>query len=172
MPVCTQLLCYGWQGTVVERKAGFAKQYGSRLRQKGDAVHGLNDSDNVSDSSSDSTMPSASTLTADDKARIKRAVPASGSTGTNKIITATCARVFRARPGEDECVRSLRDAAADARRWTYTGVEGALVFCADKVKGGLWFRVVDLTVGCHYWLGVCSDNAGKSRCLLGARATQ
>lgn len=30
--------------------------------------------------------------------------------------------------------------------WQYAGAEGALVFCADKSKGGLWFRVVDLGV--------------------------
>lgn len=34
-------------------------------------------------------------------------------------------------------------------RWSYSGVEGALVFCADKVKGGLWFRVVTLSVSDH-----------------------
>lgn len=33
-------------------------------------------------------------------------------------------------------------------RWQYAGAEGALVFCADKAKGGLWFRVVDLGVSC------------------------
>ena len=37
---------------------------------------------------------------------------------------------------------------ADRLRWSYTGAEGALVFCADKAKGGLWFRVVDLSVSC------------------------
>ncbi len=31
-------------------------------------------------------------------------------------------------------------------RWSSAGAEGALVFCADRAKGGLWFRVVDLTV--------------------------
>jgi hypothetical protein len=31
-------------------------------------------------------------------------------------------------------------------RWAYTGIQGALTFCQDKVKGGLWFRVVDLIV--------------------------
>lgn len=67
------------------------------ILSNGDAVDDGDDSDD-----SDTGMPSISTLTADDKARIKRAVPASGSTGTNKIITATCARVYRARPGEEE----------------------------------------------------------------------
>lgn len=31
-------------------------------------------------------------------------------------------------------------------RWKYTGVTGALVFCVDKAKGGLFFRVVNLSV--------------------------
>ena len=30
--------------------------------------------------------------------------------------------------------------------WSYTGNQGALVFCLDKEKGGLWFRIVDLMV--------------------------
>lgn len=34
----------------------------------------------------------------------------------------------------------------ESYRWAYTGVQGALTFCQDKVKGGLWFRVVDLIV--------------------------
>ncbi|KAL7423507.1 hypothetical protein Q5752_001087 [Cryptotrichosporon argae] len=73
-------------------------------------------------------MGSASLLSSDDKAKIKRAVPTSGS--TNKIVTAAVARVYQAREG--------------ARAWSFAGVEGALVFCADKARGGLWFRVVDL----------------------------
>lgn len=32
------------------------------------------------------------------------------------------------------------------RSWTYAGAEGALVFCADKQRQGLWFRIVDLSV--------------------------
>ncbi|RSH81390.1 Wiskott-Aldrich syndrome protein 1 [Saitozyma podzolica] len=74
-------------------------------------------------------MPSVSTLSADDKAKIKRAVPTSGG-GGNKIVTAAVARVYQAKEG--------------ASSWSYAGVEGALVFCADKHRGGLWFRVVDL----------------------------
>jgi hypothetical protein len=39
-------------------------------------------------------------------------------------------------------------------RWQYSGVEGALVFVADKARGGLFFRVVDLSSG----LGVIWDH--------------
>ncbi|OCF30652.1 wiskott-Aldrich syndrome protein [Kwoniella heveanensis BCC8398] len=74
-------------------------------------------------------MGASTTLSADDKAKIKKAVPTSSS--TNKIVTATVARVYQAKPG--------------ASSWSYSGAEGALVFCADKAKGGLWFRVVDLS---------------------------
>ncbi|KAL0249713.1 hypothetical protein I308_103014 [Cryptococcus tetragattii IND107] len=76
-------------------------------------------------------MAPATSLSADDKAKVKKAIPTSSS--TNKIITATVARIYQAKPG--------------ATSWSYSGVEGALVFCADKVKGGLWFRVVTLSSG-------------------------
>ncbi|KAK8854936.1 hypothetical protein IAR55_003675 [Kwoniella newhampshirensis] len=74
-------------------------------------------------------MGASTTLSADDKAKVKKAVPSSGS--TNKIVTATVARVYQAKQ--------------NAREWSYAGAEGALVFCADKAKGGLWFRIVDLS---------------------------
>ncbi|WRT68220.1 uncharacterized protein IL334_005196 [Kwoniella shivajii] len=74
-------------------------------------------------------MGASTTLSSDDKAKVKKAVPSSSS--TNKIVTATVARVYQARQG--------------AQTWSYTGAEGALVFCADKAKSGLWFRVVDLS---------------------------
>lgn len=75
-------------------------------------------------------MPASTTLSPDDKLKIKRAVPKSN----NKIVTAAVARVYHAPPGATE--------------WTYAEQEGALVFCADKdkSKAGLWFRMVDLTV--------------------------
>ncbi|OXH31311.1 wiskott-Aldrich syndrome protein [Cryptococcus neoformans] len=76
-------------------------------------------------------MAPATSLSADDKAKVKKAIPTSGS--TNKIITATVARIYQAKP--------------NATSWSYSGVEGALVFCVDKAKGGLWFRVVTLSSG-------------------------
>lgn len=41
---------------------------------------------------------------------------------------------------------STRLALICSSSWRYAGAEGALVFCADRAKGGLWFRAVDLTV--------------------------
>jgi Wiskott-Aldrich syndrome protein len=54
---------------------------------------------------------------------------------------------------------SIQLCVSDARkltdyRWQYSGVEGALVFVADKARGGLCFRVVDLSSG----LGVVWDH--------------
>lgn len=74
-------------------------------------------------------MPASTTLSPDDKLKVKRAVPK----GSNKIITAAVARIYQAPPEGD---------------WSFAEQEGALVFCADKDKGkaGLWFRMVDLTV--------------------------
>ncbi|WWC71738.1 uncharacterized protein I206_105696 [Kwoniella pini CBS 10737] len=74
-------------------------------------------------------MGASTTLSSDDKAKVKKAIPSSSS--TNKIVTATVARVYQAK--------------SSAQSWSYAGAEGALVFCADKAKGGLWFRVVDLS---------------------------
>ncbi|WWD02399.1 hypothetical protein V865_000438 [Kwoniella europaea PYCC6329] len=74
-------------------------------------------------------MGASTTLSSDDKAKVKKAIPSSSS--TNKIVTATVARVYQCKSG--------------SQSWSYAGAEGALVFCADKAKGGLWFRVVDLS---------------------------
>lgn len=73
-------------------------------------------------------MPASLTLSAEDKDKIKRAVPK----GSNKIITATVARIYECQDG--------------ARDWSYAGQEGALVLSADKGKGALWFKMIDLTV--------------------------
>ncbi|KAL1407344.1 hypothetical protein Q8F55_006766 [Vanrija albida] len=74
-------------------------------------------------------MGSSSTLSSDDKSKVKSAVPTGGSS-SNKIITVAVARIYTAKPGSST--------------WKYGGATGALVFLADKAKGGLWFRVVDL----------------------------
>lgn len=83
-------------------------------------------------------MPASLTLSPDDKDKIKRAVPK----GSNKIITATVARIY-------ECPEG-------GREWQYAGQEGALVLSADKAKGALSFKMIDLTVsslsqGGHVW---------------------
>ncbi|KAJ1304980.1 hypothetical protein OPQ81_000023 [Rhizoctonia solani] len=71
-------------------------------------------------------MPTASTITASEKATVKQHLPSS----TTKIHTATVARVYYAHPNPNE--------------WSYSGIQGALAFVSDKVRGGFWWRVVDL----------------------------
>lgn len=82
-------------------------------------------------------MPASLTLSAEDKDKIKRAVPKN----SNKIITATVARIY-------ECPNG-------GSGWQYAGQEGALVLSAEKSKGALWFRMIDLTVGTqhHFEIG-------------------
>ncbi|KDN43029.1 hypothetical protein RSAG8_06352, partial [Rhizoctonia solani AG-8 WAC10335] len=71
-------------------------------------------------------MPAASTITATEKATVKQHLPS----GTTKIHTATIARVYYAHPNPNE--------------WSFSGIQGALAFVSDKVRGGFWWRVVDL----------------------------
>jgi Wiskott-Aldrich syndrome protein len=73
-------------------------------------------------------MPAQSSISSSDKERIKAAFP----TATSKILTATVARVYYAYPDPDE--------------WSYGGLEGALTLVSDKIKGGFWLRLVDMTV--------------------------
>lgn len=78
-------------------------------------------------------MPSVSSLLPDDKARIKRSIPAG-----NKILTATVARIFYQQGHE----------------WDYSGIQGGLCLVVDKMRGGVWWKVVDLLVstrlGCFF----------------------
>lgn len=71
-------------------------------------------------------MPTLATISADDKTRIKAAVPS----GNNKILTATLVRVYYAYP--------------DPHSWSYTGLQGALVLAMDKNTTGFGFKLVDL----------------------------
>lgn len=48
------------------------------------------------------TMAPATSLSVDDKTKVKKAIPTSSS--TNKIITATVARIYQAKPGANSCV--------------------------------------------------------------------
>ena len=68
-------------------------------------------------------MPSQSTISDDDKAKIKNVV-------STKIIAAALARVYYAYP--------------QPSKWSYTGLEGALVFTLDKSDGAHRFKLVDL----------------------------
>ncbi|KAL0564820.1 hypothetical protein V5O48_017212, partial [Marasmius crinis-equi] len=74
-------------------------------------------------------MPSQSTLSADDKAKVKAAIPVSPS--THKIFTASLARIYYAHP--------------DPNSWSYAGLQGALAFVRDNKTGGCAFKLVDLS---------------------------
>ncbi|KAG0350099.1 hypothetical protein BG005_010355 [Podila minutissima] len=69
-------------------------------------------------------MPSVTLHNPEDKAAIKRALP----TTTQKIITATVARLYVAYP--------------DPHQWTYSGIMGGLAFV--QTKSTFLFRIVDL----------------------------
>ncbi|EGN94436.1 hypothetical protein SERLA73DRAFT_171438 [Serpula lacrymans var. lacrymans S7.3] len=71
-------------------------------------------------------MPVQSSISADEKARIKSALPSS----SNKIMTATPARVYFAHP--------------QPSKWSYGGIEGALAFVRDTTKDAFFLKVVDL----------------------------
>ncbi|KAF8210096.1 hypothetical protein K438DRAFT_1461657, partial [Mycena galopus ATCC 62051] len=71
-------------------------------------------------------MPSQSTLNADEKTKVKAAIPPSN----NKILFATLARIYYAYPQPDE--------------WSYAGLQGALAFVHDTANNTHAFRLVDL----------------------------
>ncbi|KAJ3899880.1 hypothetical protein F5879DRAFT_810138, partial [Lentinula edodes] len=74
-------------------------------------------------------MPSQSTLSADDKAKVKSAIPVSPA--TNKIFWATFARIYYAYP--------------DPNKWAYAGLQGALTLTRSNVTLEFSFNLVDLT---------------------------
>jgi Wiskott-Aldrich syndrome protein len=71
-------------------------------------------------------MPSQSTLTADDKAKVKSAFPPSSS----KVFYAAIARIYYAYPQPE--------------KWSYAGLQGALSLVKDTTKNILSFKMVDL----------------------------
>lgn len=71
-------------------------------------------------------MPTLSALSTDDKNKIKAAIPNS----SNKILTATIARVYYAYP--------------DPKSWAYSGLQGALALAKDNTRNAHFFRLVDL----------------------------
>lgn len=71
-------------------------------------------------------MPSI--LNDDDKDTVKRFVPKQ----TNKIQAVAVARLFVAYP--------------DRSRWTYTGLQGAVVLSNDLVGNTYWLKMVDISV--------------------------
>lgn len=73
-------------------------------------------------------MPSQSTLSSDDKAKVKAAIPVSSS--DNKIFSATLVRIYYAHPKHD--------------KWSYTGLQGALAFVKDHRTNSFHFKLVDI----------------------------
>ena len=71
-------------------------------------------------------MPSTSTLTEAEKTRIKTAVPKPG----NRILGAAFSRIYYAAPHPDQ--------------WSYTGLQGAVVFSYDEQKAAFFLKMVDL----------------------------
>src|SRR5271169_249504 len=69
-------------------------------------------------------MPSS--LSSDDKAKIKRAIPKA----SNKIITAAVARLYIAYP--------------DPHKWKFTGLSGAVVLAKDTVGDTYFLKIVDV----------------------------
>ena len=95
-------------------------------------------------------MPSI--LSDEDKQTVKRTVPKSA----NKIHTVAVAKLYIAYP--------------DPRRWTYTGLQGAVVLANDLVGNTFWLKMVDISVGAREAMaqnGRLTDAAPRSRCYLG-----
>ena len=67
------------------------------------------------------------TLDANEGAKVKEAIPASN---LNKIYYAARARIYWARTG--------------TRKWSYAGIQGALVFLLNTSSNALHFQMVDL----------------------------
>ena len=72
-------------------------------------------------------MPTTSALSADEKAKVKAAVP----TSSFKIQTATPARVYYAFPGSSN--------------WSYSGLQGGLAFGQDKSRNTFHLKMVDIS---------------------------
>lgn len=71
-------------------------------------------------------MPSI--LSDDDKETVKRCVPKQ----TNKIHAVAVARLYLAYPNPS--------------KWTYTGLQGAVVLANDLVGNTYWIKMVDISV--------------------------
>jgi hypothetical protein len=71
-------------------------------------------------------MPSI--LTDEDKEIVKRTVPKA----SNKIRAAAVARLYVAYP--------------DRSKWTYTGLQGAVVLANDLIGNTYWLKLVDISV--------------------------
>lgn len=74
-------------------------------------------------------MPSV--LSDNDKETVKRTVPKPA----NKIQAVAVARLYVAYP--------------NPQRWTYTGLQGAVVLANDLVGNTFWIKMVDVSVRIH-----------------------
>lgn len=72
-----------------------------------------------------------SILNEEDKATVKRVVPKA----TNKIQAVGVARLYVAYPNRS--------------KWTYTGMQGAIVLANDLVGNTYWLKMVDVSVCTH-----------------------
>ena len=70
-----------------------------------------------------------SILSDDDRQTVKRFVPKQ----TNKIHAVAVARLYVAYPNRS--------------KWTYTGLQGAVVLANDLVGNTYWIKMVDISVG-------------------------
>lgn len=70
-------------------------------------------------------MPVQSTLTPEEKIKIKNAIPNS----SNKIFSAALARIYYAHP--------------DPHHWSYAGLQGAVVLSKDQDRRNINFKLVD-----------------------------
>ena len=67
-------------------------------------------------------------LTEDEKQTVKRTVPKA----SNKILGVAVAKLYVAHPNRS--------------RWTYTGLQGAVVLANDTVGNTFWLKLVDISV--------------------------
>jgi Wiskott-Aldrich syndrome protein len=70
-------------------------------------------------------MPAQSTLSADDKTKVKSAIPPS-----SKTLHGALARIYYAYPQPD--------------KWSYAGLQGALLLVKDTTRNIMSFKMVDL----------------------------
>lgn len=85
-------------------------------------------------------MPSI--LNDDDKATVKRFVPKQ----SNKIQAVAVAKLYVAYPNRS--------------KWTYTGLQGAIVLANDLVGHTYWIKLVDISV-CFCPLTASTPRAGR-----------
>lgn len=83
-------------------------------------------------------MPSL--IEGEDRQTVKRTVPKSA----NKIHAVAVAKLYIAYP--------------DRSRWTYTGLQGAVVLADDLVGHTFWLKLVDISVRCTQLLQQMSNN--------------